>query len=201
MNAPVLTTPTAVDLDELCKAFNVENKSPDALLWLVVTALAIWGESSEPGGWAVTTPTLRKALARLVELDEQAPTGFEIGTDPQWANDWYQAMHQARQALAQQVAISGGQCCKANGYVISGDLQEDEIALLRQAAKSTLNQQAMNTTNLLSPAAQAVLEAYETTAGTSPGLAAALRAIAPQMEYSPDHIKLQAIATELEQQP
>lgn len=31
----------------------------------------------------MTIPTVREALARLVELDEQAPKGFEIGTDPQ----------------------------------------------------------------------------------------------------------------------
>lgn len=49
----------------------------------------------------MTIPTVHDALARLVELDDQAPTGFEIGTDPQWTNDWYQAMHQARQALGQ----------------------------------------------------------------------------------------------------
>ena len=49
----------------------------------------------------MTTPTAREVLARLVELDEQAPTGFEIGADPQWINDWYQAMHQAREALGQ----------------------------------------------------------------------------------------------------
>ena len=49
----------------------------------------------------MTNPTIHDALARLVELDEQAPTGFEIGTDPQWTNDWYQAIHQARQALGQ----------------------------------------------------------------------------------------------------
>jgi hypothetical protein len=55
----------------------------------------------------MTTPTPREALARLIELDKQAPTAFEIGTDPQWLNDWYQAIHQARQALAPEVAILG----------------------------------------------------------------------------------------------
>ncbi|MCE2836641.1 MAG: hypothetical protein LW834_06735 [Cyanobium sp. 49614_E6] len=59
----------------------------------------------------------------------------------------------------------------------------------------------MTTPKPLSTAAQAVLEAYETTAGTSPGLAAALRAVAPYMEFVQDHRKLQSIATELEQQP
>ncbi len=46
------------------------------------------------------TPSTRETLARLIELDKQAPTGFQIGTDPQWTNDWYRAIHQARQALA-----------------------------------------------------------------------------------------------------
>jgi hypothetical protein len=54
----------------------------------------------------MSTPTAREALARLVELDKQAPTAFEIGTDPQWLNDWYQAIHQARQALAPEVAMN-----------------------------------------------------------------------------------------------
>jgi len=53
----------------------------------------------------MSTPSAREALARLVELDEQAPTGFEIGTDPQWLADWYQAIHQARQALAPKIAM------------------------------------------------------------------------------------------------
>ena len=63
----------------------------------------------------MTTPTAHEALARLVELDEQAPTGFEIGTDPQWTNDWYQAMHQARQALAPEVAIPAEQWHEDDG--------------------------------------------------------------------------------------
>jgi hypothetical protein len=42
----------------------------------------------------------------LIELDEQAPTGFEIGTDPQWTSDWDQAIHQARQALAPKIAMN-----------------------------------------------------------------------------------------------
>ena len=53
----------------------------------------------------------------------------------------------------------------------------------------------------LSPAAQiaqAMLDAYETTPGIAPALAAALRVAAPQMEFVPDHRKLQSIATELE---
>jgi hypothetical protein len=54
----------------------------------------------------MTTPTPREALARLIELDEQGFTVFEIGNDPQqWADDWYQAIHQARQALAPEVAM------------------------------------------------------------------------------------------------
>ena len=53
-----------------------------------------------------TTPSAHEALARLVELDDQSPTGFEIGTDPQWLNDWCQAIHQARQALAPEVAMN-----------------------------------------------------------------------------------------------
>jgi hypothetical protein len=51
-------------------------------------------------------PTPRQALARLIELDEQASTGFGIGIDPQWLNDWYQAIHQARQALAPKIAMN-----------------------------------------------------------------------------------------------
>ena len=54
----------------------------------------------------MSTPTAREALARLIELDKQAPTAFEIGTDPQWLYDWYQAIHQARQALAPEVAMN-----------------------------------------------------------------------------------------------
>jgi hypothetical protein len=60
----------------------------------------------------MTTPTAREALARLIELDERASTGFEIGTGPQWLkerkwlNDWYQAIHQARQALAPKIAMN-----------------------------------------------------------------------------------------------
>jgi hypothetical protein len=75
----------------------------------------------------------------------------------------------------------------------------------------------MITPKLLSPAAQAVLDAYETTLGVSPGIAAALRAAAAQIaaEEVPPHVKgdaywpwrngrataeehLLAIATELE---
>ena len=66
----------------------------------------------------MTAPTAYEALARLVELDDQAPTGFEIGTDPQWTNDWYQAMHQARQALAPEVAIPGEQWHEDDGPVL-----------------------------------------------------------------------------------
>ena len=54
----------------------------------------------------MSTPSAREALARLIELDDQAPTGFEIGTDPQWLSDWHQAIHQARQALAPKVAMN-----------------------------------------------------------------------------------------------
>jgi hypothetical protein len=54
----------------------------------------------------MTTSTPREALTRLIELDDQAPTWFEIGTDPQWLSDWYQAMHQARQALAPEIAMN-----------------------------------------------------------------------------------------------
>jgi propanediol dehydratase small subunit len=75
----------------------------------------------------------------------------------------------------------------------------------------------MTTSNPLSPAAQAVLDAHETTHGVSPGLAAALRAAAAQIaaEEVPPHLTgdvywpwrngrataeehLLAIATELE---
>jgi hypothetical protein len=54
----------------------------------------------------MTTPTAYEALARLVELDDQAPTGFEIKADSQWLNDWCQAIYQARQALAPEVAMN-----------------------------------------------------------------------------------------------
>jgi len=54
----------------------------------------------------MSTPSASEALSRLIELDEQAPTGFEIGTDPQWTSDWYQAIYQARQALAPKVAMN-----------------------------------------------------------------------------------------------
>ena len=59
----------------------------------------------------------------------------------------------------------------------------------------------MTTLKPLSPAAQiaqAMLDAYETTSGIAPALAAALRVAAPQMEFVQDHRKLLAIATELE---
>ena len=64
------------------------------------------------------TPTPREALARLIELDEQAPTGFEIGTNPQWTNDWYRAIHHARQALAPDVAIPGERYHEDDGPVL-----------------------------------------------------------------------------------
>jgi len=54
----------------------------------------------------MTTPTPREALARLIELDEKAPTGFEIGTDPQWISDWHQVMHHARQALTPKIVMN-----------------------------------------------------------------------------------------------
>ena len=54
----------------------------------------------------MTTPTPREALARLIELDKQGPTGFEIGTDSQWTADWCQAIHQARLALAPKIAMN-----------------------------------------------------------------------------------------------
>jgi hypothetical protein len=44
----------------------------------------------------------------------------------------------------------------------------------------------MTTPKPLSPAAQAVLDAYETTLGVSPGLAAAFRAAAAQMIKTDD---------------
>ena len=66
----------------------------------------------------MTTPTAREALAQLIELDEQAPMGGEIGTDPQWLNDWYQAIHQARQALAPEVAIPAEQWTDIDGPVL-----------------------------------------------------------------------------------
>jgi hypothetical protein len=54
----------------------------------------------------MTTPTPREALARLIELEDQAPTAFEIGTGPQWLADCYQAIHQARQALAPKIVMN-----------------------------------------------------------------------------------------------
>ena len=54
----------------------------------------------------MTTLTPREALARLIELDEKAPTGFEIGTDPQWTSDWHQVMHHARQALTPKIVMN-----------------------------------------------------------------------------------------------
>jgi hypothetical protein len=45
----------------------------------------------------------------------------------------------------------------------------------------------MTTPKPLSPAAQAVLDAYETTPGVSPGLAAALRAAADQVVPEEGH--------------
>jgi len=61
----------------------------------------------------MTTPTPREALARLIELDERAP-------DPpsQWFNDWCQAMHEARQALAPEVAIPAEQWTYIDGPVL-----------------------------------------------------------------------------------
>ncbi len=66
----------------------------------------------------MTTPSAREALSRLIEL-------FEIGTDPQWTDeraptrsDWYQAIHQARQALAPDVAIPGEQYHEDDGPVL-----------------------------------------------------------------------------------
>jgi hypothetical protein len=61
----------------------------------------------------MSTPTAREALARLVELDKQAP-------DPpsQWLNDWCQAMHEAREALAPEVAIPAEQWHEDDGPVL-----------------------------------------------------------------------------------
>jgi hypothetical protein len=66
----------------------------------------------------MSTPSAREALARLVELDKRAPTGFEIGTDPQWTSDWDQAMHHARQALAPEVATPGEEYHDDDGPVL-----------------------------------------------------------------------------------
>jgi hypothetical protein len=50
-----------------------------------------------------------------------------------------------------------------------------------------------------SPAAQAILDAYgDFEAADTDAMAAALRAAAPQMEFVQDHLKLLAIAAELE---
>ena len=65
----------------------------------------------------------------------------------------------------------------------------------------------MSDTKRRTDAAQAVMNAANGASSYGPAdclneapqiAAAALRAIAPQMEYSPDHIKLLAIAAELE---
>jgi hypothetical protein len=51
----------------------------------------------------------------------------------------------------------------------------------------------------LSPATQAILDAYgDFEAADTDAMAAALRAAAPQMEFVQDHLKLLAIAAELE---
>ena len=51
----------------------------------------------------------------------------------------------------------------------------------------------------LSPAALAILDAYgDFEAADTDAMAAALRAAAPQMEFVQDHLKLLAIAAELE---
>jgi hypothetical protein len=51
----------------------------------------------------------------------------------------------------------------------------------------------------LSPAAQAILDAYgDFEAADTDAMAAALRAAAPPMEFVQDHLKLLAIAAELE---
>jgi hypothetical protein len=51
----------------------------------------------------------------------------------------------------------------------------------------------------LSPAAQAILDAYgDFEAADTDAMAAALRAAAEQMEFVQDHLKLLAIAAELE---
>jgi|LakMenEpi03Aug12_release.lakeMendotaPanAssembly.Ray.scaffolds.fasta_scaffold462905_1 hypothetical protein len=143
----------------------------------------------------MSTPSAREALARLLGASEQAPTGLVIGTDPQWTADWHQAIHQARQALAPEVAIPGEQW------------HEDERG-------------PMTTPKSLSPAAQAVLDAVlNETAPLSEqrqqrtDAGAALRAAADQVvpEQKPWHrtglpgstrhdvrAELLAIATELE---
>jgi hypothetical protein len=54
----------------------------------------------------VSAPTPRETLARLIELDKQLPRVYRIGADSQWLNDWYQAIHQARQALAPKIAMN-----------------------------------------------------------------------------------------------
>jgi hypothetical protein len=66
----------------------------------------------------MSTPTARQALARLIELDKQLPRVYRIGADSQWLNDWYQAIHQARQALAPEVAIPAEQWTDIDGPVL-----------------------------------------------------------------------------------
>lgn len=45
---------------------------------------------------------IRTALQRLIELDDNSPSGPDTGYDPQWLNDWYKAIAKARDALAAQ---------------------------------------------------------------------------------------------------
>ena len=47
------------------------------------------------------------ALQRLIELDDNSPSGSDTGYDPQWLNDWYKAIAKARDALAAQPVGEG----------------------------------------------------------------------------------------------
>ena len=100
MSAIAPPTPTAADVAELCQAFNVENKNPDALLWLVVTALAIWGPPQDR-----EVRTLRSLLNPSYEPGDGSADGAQL-VDGQW---WHPAfgcdslqyvVDNARQALA-----------------------------------------------------------------------------------------------------
>ena len=43
-----MESPTPEELADLCRSFGLEVNDPAALGWLVVTALAIWGDAQDP---------------------------------------------------------------------------------------------------------------------------------------------------------
>ena len=81
---------------------------------------------------------IRDALKRLIELDNNSPSGSDIGYDPQWLTDWYKAIAKARDALAAQPVGDGPSeeqiLSLANdclGFVLSPEEKEDIIELVR----------------------------------------------------------------------